>query len=413
VSGLLPALLSSGPDGHALTDRTATPGRRAQSWLVTCQVGVSLVVLFAALVLTTNARAAVQRSPGFNVTNTTWFDLAIDRRLAMPERIAVRDRLVQALQGDPVVEAVSWTWYLPFQVSYAQPRVRPDGDSGPSIQVIEQGIGPEYLATMQIPLVAGREFTRGDLVRRDGVPAPVVINEELARRLFPNGQAVGKQLRRGESGAAGQEPMVVIGVSRSTPFRLAGEQPPPLLQSLSPYAVRLVVRTRGPAVGAVADVSRALDRAVPGVVGGSLVVSERWRNATFLARGAAGVLSMLAAAGLVVASIGLCALVLCNVARRRREAAIRMALGATKANINALMVKEHMRLVAAGCVLGGIATIAVSSPLAQFLLEGVSSRTPWLFFGAVAVVLCLSAALSWLASRKLSNVEPSVALRAD
>lgn len=412
ASGLLPALLSSRPGSHALTDRTATPTRRAQSWLVTCQVGISLVVLFAALVLTANAWSVVHRSPGFNATHTTWFDLAIDRRLPMPERVAVRDRLVHALQAEPGVEAVSWTWYLPFQVSYAQPRVGADDDAGLSIQVIEQGIGPAYLATMQIPLLEGREFTRNDLVPH-GAPTPVVINEELARRLFPNDRAVGKRLRRGESTAQGQAPMVVIGVSRSTPFRLAGEQPPPLLQSLSPYAASLVVRTSGPAVQAVADVSRALDRAVPGIVAGSFVVSDRWRNATFLARGAAGVLSMLAAAGLVVASIGLCALVLCNVARRRREAAIRMALGATKASIHALMVKEHVRLVAAGCVLGAAAAIAVSSPLTQFLAEGVSARTPWLFVGAVGVVLCLSAALSWLASRKLSNVEPAVVLRQD
>jgi hypothetical protein len=218
-------------------------------------------------------------------------------------------------------------------------------------------------------------------------------------------------LHRGES-AAGQAPMVVIGVSRSTPFRLAGERPPPLLQSLSPYAASLVVRTREPAVSAIADMSRALDRVAPGVVGGSFVVSDRWRNATFLARGASAVLSMLAAAGLTVASIGLCALVLCNVARRRREAAIRMALGATTTNITALMMKEHMRLVATGCVLGAIATTAVSPPISQFLADGVAERTPWLFFGAVVVVLCVSAALSWLASRKLSRVEPSVVLRA-
>ena len=413
ASGLLPALLSSGTDGHALTDRTATPARRAQSWLVTCQVGVSLVVLFAALALTANARAVVQRSPGFVVANTTWFDLAINRRLPLPERVAVRDRLVLALQAQPGVEAVSWAWYLPFQVSYAQPRVRPDGAAGASIQVIEQGIGPGYLFTMEIPLVDGREFTRSDLARVEGAPIPVVINEELARRLFPNDRAVGQRLHRGESAASGQAPMVVIGVSRSTPFRLAGEQPPPLLQSLSPFAASLVVRTRGPSVGAIADISRAMDRVVPGVVAGSFVVSDRWRNATFLARAAAGVLSMLAASALVVASIGLCALVLCNVARRRREAAIRMALGATKSSIHALIVKEHVKLVATGCVFGAILTIAVSSPLTQFLAEGVSARIPWLFFGAVVVVLCVSAALSWLASGKLSNTEPSVALRAD
>jgi hypothetical protein len=207
--------------------------------------------------------------------------------------------------------------------------------------------------------------------------------------------------------------MVIVGVSRNTPFRLAGERPPPLLNSLSPYTASLVVRTREPAVSALDSVSRLLDRTVPGVIGGSFIVAERWRNATFLARAGAALLSWLAGAGLLVASIGLFALVLCNVARRTREAAIRMALGATRAHISRLMVKEHMALVAWGCVAGVFAIPVVTSLLAGFLIDEASAKTPWLFVAATGAVLLCTGGLSWVASRKLSGVEPSTALRSE
>jgi hypothetical protein len=324
----------------------------------------------------------------------------------------VRDRLQQIARETPGVEAVSWTWYLPYQVSYAEPRIHAEGSSGPSVQVIEQGIGPNYLATLELPLVDGREFRRTDLTSPDVAPAPVIVNEELARRLFPNRRAVGQRLLRGEPGASARS-MVVIGVSRDTAFRLAGEGPPPLLQSLNPYTPSLVVRTNGPALSAIAGISRTLERAAPGAVAGSFAVSDRARNATFLARAAAAILSLLAGTALVVAAIGLCALVLCNVARRRREAAIRMALGATKSHISSLMVVEHMKLVAWGCLLGTAATIAVSPHLAQFLADGVEAATPMVFVCAVGAVLSGSGGLSWLASRKLSRIEPSTALRSE
>lgn len=412
ASGVLPALLSSRHDGHALTNRTATPTRGAQRWLVSCQVGISLVVLFVALVLGVNAWSVVQQPPGFNVTNTAWFDLALNRRLPIPERMAQRDRLVRALREDADVESVSWAWYLPFQVAYAQPRVRPDGGNTSSMSVIEQGIGPEYLATMQIPLLDGREFTWADLETPEGAPRPVVVNEELARRLFPGSRAVGQRLLRGDENAGG-ETLVIVGVSRSTPFRLAGEQPPPLLQSLTTYTASVVVRTKSPAARAIGAISRALDRESPGVVSGSFLVSQRARNATFLARAAAAVVSVLAGSGLIIAGIGLCALVLCNVARRRREAAIRVVLGAGKVDILELMIKEHMRIVFWGCALGVIVIVSVSRGLSSFLAHRVDRQTPWLLLVALTMMLLVSGALSWLASRRLAAVQPSAALRAE
>jgi predicted permease len=411
--GLLPALAVSRPRLHLLTGRGTTPRLVARSYLIVGQMAASVLLLFAALLFGRNLVTVLERSPGFDVSHTAWLDVAIDRRLSGADRAAVRDRLYRVVETSPGVEAVSWTWYLPYQVSYPEPVLRAVDGGGLTVRTIEQGVGPGYLATMRIPLIAGREFTWED-VRAAGRPdsVPVLVNEVLARALFPDRAAVGERVVRVTDGPA-TRPMTIVGVAGSTPFRVAGERPPPLLQSLSPYTPSFVVRTAAPPGAVLAEVSRAIDAAMPGTAGGSFPVSMRHSNASFLARGAAIVLSGLASVGLGMALVGLCGLVTYNVARRTREIAIRLAVGAASRHVAGLMLMEHLKLVAWGAGLGVLSAAGFAPLLSRFLAADVEARDPLLMATVLAGLLLSAAVAIWVFSRRVSRIAPAIAVRAE
>ncbi len=201
ASGLVPALASSRSglvESLRVNRSSAAPRLRLRSLLVIGQVALSVVLLSGAFLFVRNLVNVVRDDPGFDTAHTAWFDFGIDRRAPQAEQVARRDRLHHALESSPGVQAVSWTWYLPFQVVYPEPLLRrADGKNAEGIHAIEQGVGPGYLKTLGIRLVAGREFVWDDLKPRDsGVPPPVIINDALAHTLFQGRVPIGEPLMR-------------------------------------------------------------------------------------------------------------------------------------------------------------------------------------------------------------------------
>jgi predicted permease len=382
LSGLMPALICSRPI-------LSFARSRLRNWVAAAQIVVCVVLLAGAFLFGRNLIHVFHIDPGFDSAHIVWLDFVSDHE-------PPRDRTFRELQSRPGVEAVSWAWYLPFNVEFAEPLLKP------GIRVTEQGIGPGYLNTMRIPLMAGREFNWDDLNPRDQAqPEPVIVNQAFAQAYLKDQNAVGATLARiGRNNT--EEPMVVIGVSANTSFRNPGEEPVPLLQSLTGMTPSFIVRVSG----SPSAIAPALSKAY-------LTMSERLDRGTWPARAATTLLGILAAIGLVLALIGLGGVTIYNVARRTHEIGIRMALGATSGSVLRLMLRDGLRIVAAGAVAGVVLALPLTRLLNGFLAAGVRPWDP-LAFAAMLVTLFVTAGISiWLPSRRAARVDPVECLRCE
>lgn len=410
VGGLAPALETWRTTLGQMQTRTISAPPRMRRWLLSGQVCLSALLLFVTYLAWRNSQVVTGRSSGFNVESIAWLDLALDRRLPPAELRLRRDRLLQALHGHPSVAAVSWSWYLPFQVSYAEPTVRSLlGQSSVELNAIEQGVGPGYFETMQIPLVEGREFSRNDLTTRSDGRPQVVVNQTLARALFRDRGAVGETVWRI---VAGQEPaaVTVIGVTADTAFRFPGEAAPPMLHSLAPQTASLVVRTTVSPATAMAELYRVIDSAVPGAAAGGYLFAERQGRAAFPARAMTLVLGGFAVSGLILTMAALVGLASYSVARRRREIGIRLALGATPGGVIAMALAEHLQVVVLASGVGCLVAIWICTRVSHLFAFEVSPND---LTGVAMVVTVLStsaAAVVFLLARRAAWGSPTMAL---
>ena len=413
VSGLVPALVSSRTDlsKSLRASRGTAPRLGLRSLLVVAQIGFSVILLSGAFIFVRNLTHVVRFDPGFDAAHTLWIDLSIDEETSNENAAARRDRVYRVLEAQPGVESVSWAWYLPFNLAYGEPELRRATDSA-AFQTTEQGIGPNYLKTMGIPLVAGREFDWNDLKPRDrGTPQPVIINEVLARKYFQGQNPIGEPLVGGRNGV--NKTMVIIGISANTSFRSPGEEPIPLLQSLAAVTSSFIVRTAGPPSAAAPGLSKTIERNNPGAGVGYFTVRERLNRGLWPARAATALLGLLAGMGLLLALIGLCGISIYNVTRRATEIGIRMALGATAGNIMWLILRDCLKLVTAGSVLGVICTLPLTRLLRQFLAAGISPLDPLAFVAVLTTLLATAACSVWFPCWRATRVDPSISLRID
>jgi predicted permease len=414
ASGLVPALISSRvvfSDSLRVSRSTMTRRLPLRRLLVTAQISVSVVLLSGAFLFARNALAVLHYQLGFDSAHTVWFDMALDNRRPTPAQVSKRDNMYHALESFPEVQSVSWAWYLPFQLVYSQPVVhRVDGTG---VQVIEQGIGPGYLKTMGIRLVAGREFDWRDLKPRDpSAPTPVLINEAFALAFFQEWNPVGERLVRARLNRDGSQ-LIVIGVSANTSFRTPGENPVPLMQSLSTFTPSLLVRGRGSADRLAAELSRVIEGTDPGMGTGYFTVRDRLDRATWPARAATVLLISLAAMGLILALTGLCGMSIYNVTRRTPEIGLRMALGADRRNILHLMLRDGLAVVAAGSAIGMICTLALARFVSGFLAAGISPWDPAAYTGVLATLFVASVGSIWFPCRRATLIDPSTSLRGE
>jgi putative ABC transport system permease protein len=406
LSGALPALASSRmllSDALRISQST-TPRLRLRSWLVTGQIAASVILLFGAFVFIRNLTHVLRFDPGFDAAHTLQFDLSTTDQKIYP--LELRERLHRELEAQPGVAAVSWAWYMPFNFSYGEYTVgRADGSD--IFKVTAQGVGPAYLKTMGIPLLAGRELDWKD-VPLYGKPAtqPALINQAFAQKYFPDRNPVGERL------IGGARPIEIIGVAANTSFvRRLGEAPEPLLMPLSNLRHSFLVRVTGAPGAAGPTLAKLIERSVPGAAVGYFTGLERLDWGVRASRLATVLLGALASLGLILALIGLCGVSMYNVTRRTTEIGVRMALGATTGHVLRLMLRENLALVAAGAVVGLLGSIATTRLLRGFLAAGVSPFDP-LIFAAIAGTLVAAAAIAvYFPARRATNVDPMVALR--
>jgi predicted permease len=298
--------------------------------------------------------------------------------------------------------------------------LRLDGRDVPPAEAVPVGvhmISAGHLANLRARLLAGREFAPAD---RDGASRVAVVSESAARRLWPGlalPAVLGHRLTPGQGGFQEGEQAEVVGVVADIPYdRLedgGGVDVYLPEQQTYPNARLLLVRTAGDPVALTAALRatvQALNPTLP--VYGVRTMDERLGQALSRARFAALLLAASAALALALAVLGVYGVLAFAVGQRRRELAVRMALGARAGEVAAMVVRQGLRLAALGTALGLAGALAASRLLAG-LLYGVAPRDPLTFVATPLLLLAVAAAACAIPARRAMAIEPAAVLRED
>jgi predicted permease len=413
--GLAPALAATRVDiQRALQNgggRAAAPRRQiAGKALVVTQVALSLLLLSGAGQLARSLGNLRHQHFGFRAEYVLTAELPWEFNPRMMARYAaIRGPLYERLNALSGVRSAALSGFGPMGGDQHTGPLAAPGVPGQSARIVH--VSARYFETMGIPIVAGRPLTAGD---RAGAPPVAVISETAARVLFGGANAVGRQVA-GENQWNAKNALEVVGVARDVRFFNPGDPfgiilYVPLEQSPAPITA-VVVRTAGDpalAAAAVRAVLHEVDRdlAVSAIRPLADVVDARLSQLRMLA--------MLSAAfgllALVLTSVGVYAVISYAVERRTREIGVRLALGATRLQVERTMLGELGVLVAASLVLGGIGALASARAL-QTLLFGIVPHDYGILLAACGLLAAVSAAAAWIPARRAARLDPMAALR--
>lgn len=418
--GLVPALRASRPDlVQSLRSQDASQrGSRRQfslrNVLVVSQVSVSMLLLVVSGLFIRSLLSTQRVDPGFESTRAALLTVNTDLgRLTEPQAFEFLRQLQERISARPDVRRVALADRVPLGVSVRTTGISVEGYQPPAgqetVDVDYTVVGPGYLATLGIPLLAGREFTD-----RDDAASPrvVVVSEALARRFWETTDVVGKRFRLG--GADGAE-VSVVGLTRDTRVRTFGESPRPfiyasLAQDFSP-SITIVAATVGspePVLHAMREASASLNVAVP--VFDAKTMTAHLGVMMFVPRMGAALMTLFGVLAVSLALLGLYGVVSFAVSQRTREMGIRIAVGASAGQVMSMVVGEGLRLVAIGGAIGLLLATAVSGPLSS-ALYGVP-RLDVSVFTLVSLLFATVAALaSAIPGHRAARVQPVVALK--
>jgi len=416
--GLAPALRFSKTDlQETLKDSASTTtdvqGKKLRSALVVSEVAVSVALLVGAGLMVKSLLVLLKSENGFDPNGVLTMELKVSRnRYRKPEELRqFLHQVLQTVQTQPGVEKATVSANLPGFADGWQTDIGPEGHKlgrGELINVDWAIVSADYFQTMKIPILRGRTFTRDE--DEQGKPV-VLVDENLARRFWPNGDAVGKHL--GYDGPVWHE---IIGIVPEV--RAYGSQTKPLIKMYTPLgrapqrnsmlSIRYSNINPESLTAAVTRAVASLDKDVP--------IAEVATFETLLAREAsprrfnAGLFAAFAVLALVLAATGVYGVLSYSVSQRTHEVGIRMALGAGRGDVLRLFMGQGMVLVLLGLVLGLAGAFALTR-LMSTLLFGVSA-TDLTTFVVVAVGLVLVGLFAcYIPARRATKVDPLVALR--
>jgi predicted permease len=416
--GVLPAVHASRADVMVvLKDEGASGGARrtrVRQVLVAGQLALSVMLLIGAGLVIQSVRH-LYAGPGFDPSHVSMLRLRPSLvGYSFPRANAYQRQVVQRLESLPGIVSASPSSFLATMGAGVRVTVttRPgDAASTNPIDVVGGHVGPRYFSTLGLPLIEGREFSDQD---SRATPKVTVINDVLARKLWPAGRAEGRTLLLHGT------PHTVVGVVPDAQYYAAGE--PPRGQVFYDYwqvgdddaflkDARMLVRVAGDPRAMTAVLRRetaAVDPAVPIVE--DYPLSDRVAYAYQPVRVARTVLASFAVLALVLSAVGLYGVLAVMVAQRTREIGLRMALGARRGQVGALVVRDALQMTVCGVGLG-IAAAWLGGRLLGSLLYGVGGSDAATFVLAPVVLVAVAALASFIPVRRATGVSPTIALR--
>jgi macrolide transport system ATP-binding/permease protein len=383
---------------------------RLRSTLVLIQVSLSFVLLAGTGLLLESLAKMQNENPGFSTdvvgSSTALFSAGYKLDRAKSFYTQLLDR-VRALPG---VESATLTRVIPFSYNvFSSSAIEVDGyqpppNEQPTVEYNE--VAEDYFATIGIPIVSGREFTRTD---DENAPPIAIINETMAAKYWPAKNALGQRVKVKDRW------LEIVGIAKNANYRTKLETPTPFfyvpLRQNFGVQNTLLIRTRetpGAVVNVLAREVHALDaNLAPGI---PYRLQEQVDRMSYSQRLAVTLVAVFGAMALFLAAIGLYAVMSYSVSQGTRELGLRMALGADAGSVLRLVLSRGLRLTTAGIVVGAIAAL-VFTRLMGNLLYKVSPRDPLAYGFALLVLLGVALLACFLPARRATRIDPVQALR--
>jgi putative ABC transport system permease protein len=424
VFGLVPAMHATRADLHEGvkqgTRRTAGSSRLTRASLVISEVAIAIVLLVGSGLLLRSTERVFAVSPGFDPSGLLTMQVLTNGARFADSKVT-RTFYAQALDAVrrvPGVESAAMTNQLPMSGDYdgqgahiqAHPSANPADDPGP----FRYAVSPGYLETMKIPVRRGRTITEQDT---EGAPGVVLVNESFAKKYWPGEEALGQRLSL-------QDPvkgpwLEVVGIVADvkqlslSSAKIDGAYVPEAQWGYADSPMSLVVRARGDPAALTAAVRQAVwsvdkDQPIVRIALATRLISQSEAQRRF----ALTLFEAFAFVALVLAAAGIYGVLAGTVTERMREIGVRAALGASRTDIIAMVVRQGLGLTALGAVIGIAGALGLSHLIAS-LLFGVSPLDPVtyivviLLLAMVALLACLMPAL------RAARVDPMETLRAE
>jgi predicted permease len=415
--GLVPAMQTSKIDlaGALKADSVGVVGSRGRAWvrsgLVVVQVSLSFVLLVGAGLLIQSLQKIRTSSPGFSTHGVMFTGIGLVSAGYDAQRAQnFQDQLIDRVKVMPGVDSAVFARMTPLSYgSFSSTPIAVDGyevppEERPTVEYNE--VGPDYFATMGIPLLSGREFTRADDERGALV---AIVNKTMAAQFWRDRNPIGERVQVKDRW------MQVVGVAKDSKYRTVRETAKPffyvpLRQNFSVSASLFIQTQLSPETVAV-TLARDVHALDPSLAPYELItLQEQLDRSTSPQLVAVTLVSVLGALALLLAVIGLYGVMSYAVSQSSRELGLRIALGADSSNLIQLVLSRGLALTAGGALLGAAVALALTRSL-ENLLYHVSPRDPLIFGAAFAVMTIAALAACFLPAWRATRTDPAETLR--
>jgi len=384
--------------------------RHVLSGLVVAQIALSLALLVSSALFLQTLRNLSDGNPGFEQDHILTASVGLNiAGYSNDEAAVIRHRILDRVAALPGVNVASLTDWVPMSFTRKTSDAYPEGyvpRPHESLEVRRADVTPRYFETLGIPMIEGRDFTQDD---NEKAPRVLIVDETTAHRYWPGQDPLGKKL------TLWGHPATVVGVVKNSKHQFLNERPEPMVYMSyfrdSDNETIVQVRTKGNPE----DMASAVERTIHEIAGRLPVFDVRsMRETTQMARifavmqsTFAGIFAVIA---LVLAATGIYGVVAYRTRLRTHEIGVRMALGASRANVLRLVLLQGMWLTLAGLVLG----LALAFALTRFiagLLYGISADDPMTVVGVVVLLGAISLLACYLPAHRAMHADPVASIR--
>jgi macrolide transport system ATP-binding/permease protein len=414
---LIPAIQASHVDlSGALKSEggglVAGSGRsRVRSVLVFVQVALSFVLMAGTGLLLRSLVQMQNSDPGFSTRNVVVSAADLFSAGYKSDRAKIfYEQLLERIRALPGVESAALARVRPFSYAdYSSAPLEIEGYQPPRNEQVaadNNQVGERYFATIGIPIVTGREFTRND---DENAPPVAIVNETMAAKYWPEKNAIGQRLKVKDKW------MEIVGVAKNANYRTKLEAPKPFfyVPVRQNFFVQngFIIRTDQSAAAIMNALAREIHALDPNLVPlDTISLQQQVDRMSYTQRLAAALLAIFGGMALFLAAIGLYAVMSYSVSQATRELGVRMALGAEAKDLLRLVISRGLRLTAAGIVIGAVAALMLTRLMTNLLYK-VSPRDPVAFGSALIVLIVVALIACFVPARRATRVDPVRALR--
>jgi len=415
--GLIPAIhATSGSLNEQIKDgqhaASARRRNRLQPIMLASEVALALILVVGAGLLATSLFRLFTSGAGFNPKGVVNIALSMEKQpLDGDALMRLYQQFGEGLSHQPGVASVSFARIVPLtRFMWDDDHSRPGGVSH---DLYLNAVGPNYFQTMSIPIYQGREFRWSDTMSSG---RKIIINQAAANLFFPNQNPIGQRLLHGDKKKDEFDIVAVVGDAKYENLRdtapAAAYLPITQIEDKKP-SFNAIVKTTGP-IAPLAATARALTtRLAPDIPAPVLTTMDSVVEGSVSTERVMALLSVFfAACALLVTGIGLYGTLAYNTSRRTSEIGIRMALGAKRSSVMALVFRSNAVIAAFGLAAGLATALAASRALSSFLYE-TSPRDPWIIISAVLSLGIIASVASLYPALRAARIEPIAAIRCE